>query len=251
MFWARPMRAATTMTHTRSTRRRCFAVHVPIPYSQPVMNISCRLASRRLRTRRPCETACLEQYFDTVCPASLSRKTDREHRSDRAAMSHRRPVRHPPTSLDDVDPRVARTRQAVRDAVRRLVQRAGFEAVSHQEVAAEAGIGRATVYRHWPKRTDLLLHALAEIEAPHAWQSSGDLATDLARELERLQRTMSSPLVPELIALIGRAEWNPELRETQTELLASGTAGLRRTLKAAIDRGELPGDLDVDTTIAR
>ena len=166
-------------------------------------------------------------------------------------MSHRRPA-HDPPSPEDVDPRVARTRQAVREAVRRLVQRAGFEAVSHQEVAAEAGIGRATVYRHWPKRTDLLLHALAEIEAPHDWRSSGDLATDLARELERLQRTMSSsPLVPELIALIGRAEWNPELRATQTELLASGTAGLRRTLEAAIDRGELPTDHDLDTTIAR
>jgi AcrR family transcriptional regulator len=165
-------------------------------------------------------------------------------------MSH--PARHPPTSLDDVDPRVARTRQAVREAVRRLVQRAGFEAVSHQEVATEAGIGRATVYRHWPKRTDLLLHALAEVEAPHAWQSSGDLATDLARELGRLQRTMSSsPLVPELIALIGRAEWNPELQETQTELLATGTSGLRRALDAAIDRGELPADHDLDTTIAR
>ena len=167
-------------------------------------------------------------------------------------MSHRRPVRHPPTSLDDVDPRVARTRQAVRDAVRRLVQRAGFEAVSHQEVAAEAGIGRATVYRHWPKRTDLLLDALAEVGAPRDWQSSGDLAADLTRELERLRRNLSSsPLVPELVALIGRAEWDQGLRETKKELLASGTAGLRRTLEAGIERHELPAELDLDTTIAR
>jgi AcrR family transcriptional regulator len=166
-------------------------------------------------------------------------------------MSPRRPAPDRPTSPHEVDPRVARTHQAVREAVRRLVQRAGFEAVSHQEVAAEAGIGRATVYRHWPKQTDLLLHALAEVEAPRAWQSSGDLATDLARELQRLQRTMSSPLVPELVALIGRAEWSPELRETQTELLATGTSGLRRALASAIDRGELPADHDLDTAIAR
>jgi hypothetical protein len=61
----------------------------------------------------------------------------------------------------------------------------------------------------------------------------------------------SSPLVAELIALIGRAEWNPELRATQAELLATGTSGLRRALDAATDRGELPVDHDVDTTIAR
>jgi AcrR family transcriptional regulator len=156
------------------------------------------------------------------------------------------------TPVEEQDPRVARTREAVRDAVRSLVRRAGFEAVSHQQVAEEAGIGRATVYRHWPSRTDLLLHALAEVEAPRNWQSTGTLATDLARELERLQRTLSgSPLVPELVALIGRAEWNPELRATKAELLASGTAGLRRSLEAAVERGELSGSLDIDAAIAR
>ncbi len=156
------------------------------------------------------------------------------------------------TSVEAEDPRVTRTRHAVREAVRSLVQRAGFEGVSHQQVAAEAGVGRATVYRHWPTRTDLLLHALAEVEVPRHWQSSGDLATDLAKELQRLQRTLSSsPLVPELVALIGRAEWDAELRGTKAELLAAGTAGLRRALEAAIERGELPADHDLDTTIAR
>ncbi|MEX0834548.1 MAG: TetR-like C-terminal domain-containing protein, partial [Nitriliruptor sp.] len=47
------------------------------------------------------------------------------------------------------------------------------------------------------------------------------------------------------------AEWNPELRTTQTELLATGTSGLRRALEAAIGRGELPADHDLDTAIAR
>jgi AcrR family transcriptional regulator len=167
-------------------------------------------------------------------------------------MARRATVPRMTTPLDEQDPRVVRTRQAVREAVRSLVQRAGFEAVSHQQVAAEAGIGRATVYRHWPNRTDLLLDAIAEVEAPRDWQTSGDLADDLARELERLQRTLSSsPLVPELVALIGRAEWDSELRETKAELLASGTAGLRQALEAAIERRELPADLDLDTTIAR
>ncbi len=156
------------------------------------------------------------------------------------------------TPVDREDPRVARTREAVREAVRSLVQRAGFEAVSHQQVAEEAGIGRATVYRHWPSRTDLLLDALAEVEPPRDWQSSGDLAADLTRELERLRRTLdSSPLVPELVALIGRAEWDQGLRQTKQELLASGTAGLRRALDAGIERHELPADLELDTTIAR
>lgn len=155
------------------------------------------------------------------------------------------------TPSHEQDPRVVRTRQAVREAVRTLLQRAGFDAVSHQQVAEEAGIGRATVYRHWPNRTDLLLEAIADPAPPREWQSSGDLAGDLDQGLERLRRTLDSPLVPGLVALIGRAEWDPELRRTKLELLASGTAGLRRALEAGIERRELPADLDLDATIAR
>jgi AcrR family transcriptional regulator len=153
---------------------------------------------------------------------------------------------------DDQDPRVVRTREAVRRAVRSLVQRSGFEALTHQQVAAEAGIGRATVYRHWPDRTQLLLDALVDVETPTGWQSSGELASDLVTELGRLQRTLTgSPLVPELVALIGRAEWEPELRDLKARLLASGTAGLRQALQAGIDRGDLGPDLELDAAIAR
>jgi AcrR family transcriptional regulator len=155
-------------------------------------------------------------------------------------------------ATDDLDPRVARTREAVLEAVRTLVQRDGVEAVTHQRVAVEAGIGRATVYRHWPDRTHLLLDALAEPEDPESWTGSGDLVVDLTRELGRLQRILTgSPFVPELAALLGRSEWEPALRELEEQLLAHGTAGLRRSLQQAIDRDELPADLDVDGALAR
>jgi AcrR family transcriptional regulator len=155
-------------------------------------------------------------------------------------------------ATDDLDPRVARTRDAVLEAVRTLVRRDGVEAVTHQQVAVEAGIGRATVYRHWPDRTHLLLDALAEPEDPESWTGSGDLVVDLTRELGRLQRILTgSPFVPELAALLGRSEWEPALRELEEQLLAHGTAGLQRSLQQAIDRGELPADLDVAVALAR
>lgn len=144
-----------------------------------------------------------------------------------------------------------RSRDAVRDAVRSLVERSGFEAVSHQQVAEEAGLGRATVYRHWPTRTDLLLEAVADAATPPDWTSAGDLAADLTTGLERLRRTLGSPLVPQLVALIGRAEWDPELRDTKLQLLRTGTAGLRRALEAGVERGELPAELDVEAAVAR
>lgn len=151
------------------------------------------------------------------------------------------------------DPRVARTRAAVRAAVRRLVHESGFEAVTHQRVAEAAGVGRASVYRHWPDRVDLLLDGLADVEPePPAWSSSGDLAVDLTRELGRLQRILNdSRFVPELVALLGRAEWDPPLRDLQQRLLRRGTSRLRQALTHGSARGDLPDDLDIDDAIAR
>jgi AcrR family transcriptional regulator len=156
-----------------------------------------------------------------------------------------------PEPAEAVDPRVARTREAVLAAVRRLVRDSGIEGVTHQRVAEEADVGRASVYRHWPERVDLLLDALGGVGEPGPWSSSGSLEQDLERELRRLQGILnSSPLVPELIALIGRAEWEPALRALKQQLLGQGTNGLRRSLEEGIARGELPSDLRIDDALA-
>lgn len=154
---------------------------------------------------------------------------------------------------EPVDPRILRTQMAVRDAVRRLIRESGFEAVTHQRVAQAAGVGRASVYRHWPDRADLLADALihgASESGPAS--SSGHLETDLTRELGRLQAILNdSPFVPELLALLGRAEWDPPLRDLKKNLLRRGTGGLRHALGAAVARGDIEPSLDVDDVIAR
>lgn len=157
----------------------------------------------------------------------------------------------PPIGEQPVDPRVARTREAVLAAVRELVATAGIEAVTHAGVAEMAGVGRASVYRHWPDRTHLLLDAFAGISAPAIWRSSGDVQEDLASELGRLREVLgSSPFVPQFVALLGRAEWEPELAELKEEMLANGTGRVRLALHDGIARGELDSGLDIDEAVA-
>lgn len=151
-----------------------------------------------------------------------------------------------------IDPRVARTREAVIAAVRQLIQSAGIEAVTHQRVAEAAGVGRASVYRHWPDRTNLLIDALADLPAADDdWASSGDLATDLRVELGRLQRIFNdSPFVPQVAALVSGAEADPELRTLKQQLLERGTAGIRRAVAEGIAAGQLDADLDPSQVVA-
>src|SRR5437016_7314236 len=56
------------------------------------------------------------------------------------------------------DPRVVKSRETILSAARTLLQESGPAAVTHQRVAARAGVGRATVYRHW-RTPELLLSA--------------------------------------------------------------------------------------------
>jgi AcrR family transcriptional regulator len=153
---------------------------------------------------------------------------------------------------NSTDPRVARTRDAVVAAVRDLVQTAGIEAVTHQRVAEVAGVGRASVYRHWPDRTNLLLDALADLPAESGdWTSSGDLTADLRAELGRLQRILNdSPFVPQVAALVSRSEWDPELRALKQHLLERGTERLRHAIAHGIERGKLAADLDLGSAVA-
>jgi AcrR family transcriptional regulator len=52
-------------------------------------------------------------------------------------------------------------------AARELLVGEGPGAVTHQRVAQEAGVGRATVYRHWPRPEQLLLDVMAGADLPH------------------------------------------------------------------------------------
>ncbi len=54
------------------------------------------------------------------------------------------------------DPRIARTRDALRAALVALVSEKPFEAVTVQDIAARAAVGYATFFRHYPSREALL-----------------------------------------------------------------------------------------------
>ena len=55
---------------------------------------------------------------------------------------------------------VQRTRRLLLEAAERLLRLGGPDSVTHLRVAEEAGVSRATVYRHWPERVDMLTDML-------------------------------------------------------------------------------------------
>ena len=63
-------------------------------------------------------------------------------------------------------PRSEKARQAVLDAMRTLLARDGYDAVTVEGIATEAEVSKQTIYRWWPSKADILGEALLEGELP-------------------------------------------------------------------------------------
>jgi AcrR family transcriptional regulator len=135
-----------------------------------------------------------------------------------------------------------RNRRTVLDAaVALLAQR---PQATMQEVADASGLGRTTVYRHFPRRQDLI-DALFQ-----------DVLREAAQTIENAVQGTSSPrellceLGPRIIAIGDRYRFldaHPELRERALAPTFEGTREdpLERYLTEAQERGEVRDDMPV------
>jgi AcrR family transcriptional regulator len=147
-----------------------------------------------------------------------------------------------------VDPRVERTRQAVLEAASALLRTEGPDAVTHVRVAEASGVGRATLYRHWPEQAALLHDAVAskaeELPVPRADQSTRERLTVILDHLRT--RLNDDDMAVQLATLIGRATWDATLRKALLQIPGRGRSIIDAILRDAIDRGELPESTDVE-----
>lgn len=138
------------------------------------------------------------------------------------------------------DPRATRSRTAVLDAARALLQEEGPAAVTHQRVAARAGVGRATVYRHWPEPETLLHEAMSGVGLPFFTDFDADLRAWLWRELRRLADEMAQPTVRQVVATLAQAALrDPVARDRFDRWLEVCAQRLHAALVRAAERSEI------------
>jgi TetR/AcrR family transcriptional regulator of autoinduction and epiphytic fitness len=140
------------------------------------------------------------------------------------------------------DPRVQRSREALLAAALDELSAVGYAAFSMESVAARAGVGRSTLYRHWSDRLRLIADALETLNvqpAPPArpeGESSRELVEALLRHLtEALTQSRIAACLP---ALVHGAEQDALLRT----FLHDYSARRRQALVSAIDSGVARGE---------
>lgn len=126
---------------------------------------------------------------------------------------------------------VARTRQRIVDATHELHGEQGIAATSWDDIAARAGVGVGTVYRHFPS-LDELIPACGEISTRVAAlpdpPTVAALFEDATEPAERVER-----LVQEAFAIYERGA--PQLRTARRESdIHPGVAQVRDELEASL-----------------
>jgi AcrR family transcriptional regulator len=148
------------------------------------------------------------------------------------------------------DPRAVRTRAAALSAARDLLVEQGWAGVTHVTVAERSGIGRTTLYRHWPDTTALVRDALAHHIAVAHTEPTGDLRADLLHELEASRAMLHEPSSDRAVrVIVERAAVDPAFAEMKDALYRAGTGTFRAIVESGKERGELPAGLATDFAV--
>jgi len=149
-------------------------------------------------------------------------------------------------------PRDEQVGRAVIDATIALLAHADPAAsLSVEDVAAHAGVGRASIYRRWPSKEDLISAALSSVEEQPLPDPPGRTVPDDLRlvcaSLRRSARDCTAGRILPSVAMLARRR--PGLMERYIELVAGGRRRLVHGIVArGVAGGELRADIDVDAT---
>jgi|SRR5581483_11394692 len=145
-------------------------------------------------------------------------------------------------------PRSEEVERAILDAALDALVEDGYAGVSIEGIAARAGVGKATIYRRWRSKAEIMVEALrSRVSLDVPLVDTGDLRADLLVTLRALRRCLAGVEGPLMAAFAAEKSRHPELRdEFERVFVADRRAHLRHLIAAAVERGELPADTDVE-----
>jgi AcrR family transcriptional regulator len=141
--------------------------------------------------------------------------------------------------------------RAILAAALRLLARDGYDRASVEAVAAEADVTRATVYRRYPCKAEMITAAvssLASVEEPPPAADVREYVTEMLRRFrEGVERSDGVAIVSSLYL---RRREDPAPLEAFRERVVEPCHGrLRAVLGDARNRGELRSDCDIDLVL--
>jgi AcrR family transcriptional regulator len=134
---------------------------------------------------------------------------------------------------------------AILDATIDQMCSVGYHRLTIERVAAQAGVGKATVYRWWSSKAQLAVEALSERYQFEPVQPTGDLRGDVRALVQRtIDFVTKTPIGYALPQLASELADEPEARARLVKWLGPTRAAHLAVLYGAAGRADLPHDID-------
>ena len=116
-------------------------------------------------------------------------------------------------------------------------------------MAADAGVGKATIYRRWPSKEALALELLMQLAAPHIGiEDVGDTRAEMVAAVTNAMRAVTeTPFGPVIRALFSQIASDPALGDPfRARVVDARRAEVGRVVARGQQRGDLRADAEVD-----
>lgn len=145
--------------------------------------------------------------------------------------------------------RSERSRRAVLDAAAKLLTERGYTAITVDGIAAEARVGKATIYRWWPTKAAIFMELYAELaEKVTPPADTGSVVEDitlLLRGAFKLYRETAAGLA--LAGIIAEAQSNAAISSiVRNDFAPSRRHIVLHLLERGVARGEISKEIDLE-----
>src|SRR5579872_479681 len=109
-------------------------------------------------------------------------------------------------------PRSEDARKAILNSTLKLLEEMGFPELSIEAIAADADVGKATVYRWWPSKAALVADAFSSsADKELRFPDTGSVRSDMSNQMKQLVRVFRGRRGRIVAALLGGGQSDPEL----------------------------------------
>ncbi len=153
-------------------------------------------------------------------------------------------------------PKLGRKRDLTRDpeileATIDVLAETGYDGMTIDMVAARAKAGKATVYRRWSSKSELVIDAVAcmknaDIDFDEL-PDTGTLRGDLIAMIKPHSIEDAKKKLQVMAGIVSMMSNHPELTDAMRAIVVEPRARVNKFfLNRAIERGEIPSDIDID-----
>jgi len=143
-------------------------------------------------------------------------------------------------ALRDPDPRVERSRHVIFSAALELLGEVGYGGLTIEAVAARAGVGKSTIYRHWSGKLELVEEAIRTLKVAKAVPAVGSVRDQIVAMLGDLATNMADSTWSSCLpAIIEAAERDPEVLAIHRRISYQRRQVLVDLLAEGVRRGEV------------